>query len=167
MQANVQNNLKVKAKRCLVLGLGNILLSDEGIGVRVVEQLQKLELPEHVELVDGGTASLDVLLLRPNFEKLVVIDALKAGKEAGTIYRAQVKGDSFAELEAAFDSVDKISLHQIGLVEALNIAKKMNCGPQEVVIIGIEPQSLKCGLELTETIKAKLPEIINAVRKEL
>ncbi len=167
MQAQAQNNPKVKTRRCLVLGLGNILLSDEGVGVRVVEQLQKLDLPDHVELVDGGTASLDVLLLRPNFEKLVVIDALRAGKEAGTIYRAQVKGDAFAELEANFNSSDKMSLHQIGLVEALSIAKKMNCGPQEVVIIGIEPQSLRCGLELTETIRAKLPKIINAVRKEL
>ncbi len=153
--------------RILVLGLGNILLKDEGVGVHIAQMLQELALPHNVEVVDGGTASLDVLLLAPGIEKLVVIDALRAGKEAGTIYKARLKSEERDKLEQIFSSGSRISLHQVGLIDALAIAEKMNCAPKEIAIIGIEPKKIDCGLELTDEVKQKIPEIINTVLKEI
>jgi len=153
--------------RILVLGLGNILLKDEGVGVHIAQMLQELALPHNVEVVDGGTASLDVLLLAPGIEKLVVIDALRAGKEAGTIYKARLKSEERDKLEQIFSSGSRISLHQVGLIDALAIAERMNCAPKEIAIIGIEPKKIDCGLELTDDVKQKIPEIINTVLKEI
>jgi len=153
--------------RILVLGLGNILLKDEGVGVHIAQMLQELALPHNVEVVDGGTASLDVLLLAPGIEKLVVIDALRAGKEAGTIYKARLKSEERDKLEQIFSSDSRISLHQVGLIDALAIAERMNCAPKEIAIIGIEPKKIDCGLELTDDVKQKIPEIINTVLKEI
>jgi len=153
--------------RILVLGLGNILLKDEGVGVHIAQMLQELALPHNVEVVDGGTASLDVLLLAPGIEKLVVIDALRAGKEVGTIYKARLKSEERDKLEQIFSSGSRISLHQVGLIDALAIAERMNCAPKEIAIIGIEPKKIDCGLELTDDVKQKIPEIINTVLKEI
>ncbi len=153
--------------RVLVLGLGNILLKDEGVGVHVAQKLQELALPCNVEVMDGGTACLDVLSLAQGIEKLVVIDALRAGKEAGTIYHARLKIKERDKLEQIFSSDSKLSLHQMGLVDALAAAEKMNCAPKEIVIIGVEPRKMDWGLELTDEVKQKVPEIINTVLKEI
>ena len=153
--------------RVLILGLGNILLKDEGVGVHIAQRLQELALADNVEVIDGGTASLDVLLLVPGIEKLVVIDALRADKEAGTIYKARLKTEEQDRLEQIFSGDSKISLHQTGLVDALTIAERMNCAPKEIAIIGIEPKKIDCGLELTDEVKQKIPEIINIVLKEI
>ena len=153
--------------RALVLGLGNILLMDEGVGVHVVRKLQELDLACNVEVMDGGTASLDALLLSRGIEKLVIIDALRAGKEAGTIYKARLKTEERDKLERIFSGDSKISLHQMGLLDALAAAEKMNFAPKEIVIIGVEPKKMDWGLELTHEIKQKVPEIINTVLKEI
>lgn len=154
-------------KHVLVLGLGNILLRDEGIGVRVVEQLQKQSLPSNIDVIDGGTASLDVLLLAQNIDKLVIIDALKAGNKPGSIYKASFDASQRKEIENAFEHDCKISLHQMGLIDALAAAEKTNCAPKEIVIIGVEPQEIDYGLELTDEVKKKIPEIVSIVLKEI
>ncbi len=153
--------------RILVLGLGNILLRDEGVGVHVAAELQKQDLPSNVEVIDGGTASLDVLLLAQGVEKLVVIDALRAGKEAGTIYKARLRTEERDKLERIFSGDSKLSLHQMGLLDALTAAEKLNCAPKEIVIIGVEPKKMDWGLELTDEVKQRVPEIINIVLKEI
>jgi len=155
--------------RILLLGLGNILLRDEGVGVHVARKLQELTLPCNVEVMDGGTASLDTLLLTDGIEKLVVIDAVKAGKKPGTIYRIQLgteEKDRFRQ-SLVRQGCSKISLHQIGLLDALAIAERTNCAPKEVVVIGVEPGEIDCGLELTDEVKQKIPEVIDAILKEI
>ncbi len=153
--------------RVLVLGLGNILLKDEGVGVHVAQKLQELALPCNVEVMDGGTACLDVLLLAQGIEKLVVIDAMRGGKEAGTIYKARLKTEERDKLQQIFSSDSKLSLHQMGLVDALAAAEKMNCAPKEIVIIGVEPRKMDWGLELTDEVKQRVLEITNIVLKEV
>ena len=155
--------------RVLVLGLGNILLKDEGIGVHIVEQLQKQDLPGNVEIIDGGTSGLDILLSQEDLDKLVVIDALRAGGEPGTIYKARFKGEERDELTKIFtaDKDSKISLHQVGLIEALAAAEKLNHAPREIVIIGVEPKDVVHGLELTEQVKQRVTQIINIVLEEI
>ncbi len=156
-------------RHILVLGLGNILLKDEGIGAHVASELQKQRLPDNVEVMDGGTAGLDVLLSAISVDKLVVIDALRAGKEPGTIYKLKLKAEGKERLTRIFsqEKQSKISLHQVGLLDALNVAEKINCAPEEIVIIGVEPGEVDCGLELTGQVKRRVPEIIEKVLEEI
>ncbi len=176
MQVKTDDNLVVKpANSCaektkvLVLGLGNMLLKDEGIGVHIACQLQKRKLPDNVEVIDGGTAGMDILLSQQCPYKLVVIDAMKAGRKAGTIYKARFKAEEKDKLNCIFseDKESKISSHQVGLIDALAAAEKMNCAPIEIVIIGVEPEQIGYGLELTEEVKQKVPAIINTVLEEI
>ncbi|MHC4645814.1 MAG: hydrogenase maturation protease [Planctomycetota bacterium] len=157
------------SRRILVLGLGNLLLRDEGIGVHIAGELQKMELPANVEVIDGGTAGMDILLSQePNY-RLVVIDAMTAGKKPGTIYRIRLKPDEMDRLTDVFSQAEqpKISLHQVGLIDALTVAHKTGCAPDEIVIIGVEPMMMDTGLELTENIKQRIPQIVNTVLEEI
>jgi hydrogenase maturation protease len=158
-----------KIGRVLVLGLGNVLLKDEGIGVHIAVELQKQNLPANVEVIDGGTAGMDVLLSQAGLDKLVVVDAIRFGKKAGTIYKLRFKGEKKNKLTRVFapDSRAEISLHQIGLIDALAAAEKLNCLPKEIVIIGVEPEEISHGLELTQQVKQKIPKIVNAVLEEI
>jgi len=158
-----------KIGRVLVLGLGNVLLKDEGVGVHIAAELQKHDLPANVEVIDGGTAGLDVLLLQEDLNKLVVIDAIRFGKKPGTIYKLSFRGKKKNKLTRLFsgDSESKISLHQFGLIDALEAAEKLNCLPKEIVIIGVEPKQINQGLELTDQVKQKIPEIVNTVLEEI
>lgn len=172
-----QANSCAEKVRVLVLGLGNILLKDEGVGVHIACRLQKQKLPDNVdstgspqvEVIDGGTAGSDILLSQQCPYKLVVIDAMKAGREAGTIYKARFKAEEKDKLNHIFgeDKESKISSHQLGLIEALAAVEKMNCAPKEIVIIGVEPKQVDYGLELTEEVKQKVPAIINTVLEEI
>jgi hydrogenase maturation protease len=162
-------NVDARKVRVLVVGVGNILLKDEGVGVHVANRLLEMSLPGDVEVIDGGTAGLDVLLLHEGVDKLVVIDATRAGKKAGTIYRAQLMAGEMEKLSQLFDRrVDsKISLHQIGLIEALAAAEKLNRAPKEIVIIGVEPSEWDYGLELTGPVARNVPEIVKNVLEEI
>jgi hydrogenase maturation protease len=151
----------------LVLGLGNVLLKDEGVGVHIAGELQKQKLPGNVEVIDGGTASLDVLLLAGGIEKLVVIDALRAGEEAGTIYKAHLKTEERGKLQQIFSGNSRISLHQMGLLDALAAAERANCAPKKIVIIGVEPKKMDWGIELTDQVKQRVPEVIKKVLEEI
>lgn len=158
-----------KAQRILVLGLGNILLQDEGVGVHVAQCLQQQSLPGNVEIVDAGTAALDVLLLAEGIQRLVIIDAMRAGGKPGTIYVARMSVQETNQLTQFFTQPDgwKISLHQAGLLDALAAAKAIGRAPQEIVIVGVEPKEVNSGLELTDEVERRIPEIIDAVLKEI
>ena len=155
--------------RVLVLGLGNLLLSDEGIGVHVARELQKHNLPANVEVIDGGTAAIDVILSQQGLDKLVVIDAIRFGNRPGTVYKTRLNAEEQNELARFFDSDggSMISLHQLGLINALAVAKKLNCLPRETIIIGVEPGRISPGLQLTEQVEQTVPKIINTVLEEI
>lgn len=148
------------SSKIVILGVGNILLQDEGIGVHVVRELQTQNLPPNVELIDAGTATLDILPLIEGVSKLVVIDAVKGRGEYGTIYRFLPE-----EIESEKEVVT--SLHQMGLLETLSMLEKMGHKPNSTVIIGIEPKEITWGLELSKEIKEKIPEIIELVLNEV
>ena len=144
--------------RTLIVGIGNLLCRDEGIGVHVVHKMEGIQLPPHIELLDMGTSTMDLISHLKEVKKLIVIDAMKAGGTPGTIYKCRPedllpKGD------------EPISLHEIGVLETLSMAKKMGMEIQ-TVIIGVEPKVLDWGMELTEEIKGVIPSIIEAVLKE-
>jgi hydrogenase maturation protease len=165
---DVDNKLK-REEIVLVLGVGNVLLKDEGVGVHVIKELQRRVLPDRVRLVDAGTSGLDILLTDGPIDKLVVVDALRAGGKPGTIYKVRINDEQRDELIRFFEGgkAAKVSLHQVGLIEALSIAEQMQCAPGEIVIVGVEPGEINYGLELTESVKYKMPEVINTVLEEI
>jgi hydrogenase maturation protease len=147
--------------RTLILGVGNILLQDEGIGVRVVEHLKEhYTFPEEVQVLDGGTMGLDLLFYLEGIDRLLVIDAVDARRAPGTIVRL-VDGEIPALLGR------RLSPHQIGLADLLSVAELRDLTPQHVVLIGVQPDSLETGLELSPTISGQMPSIVDMVLKEV
>lgn len=144
----------------LVLGIGNILLRDEGVGVRVIEQMQEIPLPVDVELVDGGTAGADLLDVLAERKKVIVIDAVQADCEPGTVLR--FSADDLTQPDRV-----GISLHELGLGGALAMTKQLGCEPKEVVVFGIKPKDITCGLELSEEISAAVPKVVELVLEEI
>lgn len=143
----------------LVLGLGNILLSDEGVGVKAVEELQnRYDCSDAVEIVDGGTMGLELL---PYFEKrshILIVDAVKSGREPGTITRIE-------DPPAYFSS--KTSPHQIGLSDVMGVAVITDIMPQNIALFGIEPKQLSIGLSLSTEVARNLSRLVDRVVAEL
>ncbi len=155
--------------RLLVLGLGNALLKDEGLGGYIAARIQEQDLPGSVEVIDGGTAALDVLLLQKGSYKLIIVDAVRAGKEPGTIYRAHWRTGQAGKLKTLCPQEEHsgISLHQLGLLDALALVERIGCAPKEVILIGVQPKEIAPGLGLTGEIKRKVPAIIDTLLQEI
>lgn len=147
--------------RVVILGIGNILLGDEGVGVRAVEALrQQYHLPPTVEVLDGGTSSMTLLEELAELDVLIVLDAILAGKAPGTVIRLA------AEAVPVFFRT-KLSPHQISLADVLASLEFMGRLPKEVVVIGVQPLNMDLGLALTPTIAATLPELLSLTVQEL
>jgi len=153
------NKLETEVKT-LILGVGNILLQDEGFGPSAIEILKKEGLPQHVELIDAGTQILEALLNYESIEKLIMIDAVKAGGIPGSIYR-------FRPEDIKEKAEVKLSLHQATALEALKMLEIQNKLPKEVVIFGIEPKDIKWGLELSAEMKETMPKLIKLITEEV
>ena len=145
----------------LILGIGNVLLTDEGIGVRALKELERrFTFPDNVELLDGGTAGIELLRHIRMRDYLIIIDAMKFDQEPGTVFR--VEG---ADVPAAFRT--RISPHQLGLSDLLAAAMLTDELPKNLVLFGVEPESIDIGLDLTDTVEASVEKLVNAVADEL
>jgi hydrogenase maturation protease len=148
-------------KRIVVLGVGNILLKDEGVGVRVIQRLEeRYHFSPSVELVDGGVLGLSLLGKVREAGRLIVVDAIRRGNPPGTLY-------SMSGEEIPNRIYTKTSLHQVDLVEALTICRVM-WGLPPTVILGVEPQDIgPWGVELTPVVSARMEELVQMVLAEL
>lgn len=144
----------------LILGVGNILLSDEGVGVRIIEAMKEVTLPDNVELLDGGTGALDLLDVMANRDKVIIIDAVKGGGEPGAVYR-------FGPEDIRMQRQCFTSVHQVSLLDTLSMARLAGCSPSDIVIFGIEPRRVDWGLELSPKVAAAVPRVIELVLNEL
>lgn len=145
----------------LILGIGNVLLMDEGIGIRAVEKLQQgFNFPDEVEILDGGTSGIALLSYLRNKNHLIIIDAVKNGYPPGTVLR--VEG---ADVPATF--MTRISPHQIGLSDLLAAARLTGELPEYLVLFGIEPRRMEVGLGLSDEVHAGMDRLIEAVLQEL
>ena len=141
------------ANEITVLGIGNIILSDEGFGVRVVEYLQKnFSFPDNVALIDGGTLGIELTEFITGTKKLLIIDSIDGDKPAGTLFHLEG-----SEVRAHFN--EKISAHEIGIQDVLTMLELTGRAIPEVVVIGAQPFSLEAGVELTPQMKKLLPTI--------
>lgn len=145
--------------RIVVVGVGNLLLKDEGIGVHIARALQQMDIPQDTKIIDGGT-SPDLPYYLKGTNKLIVIDAVKAGGEPGTVYR-------FHPHDVNIESTGMVSVHELGLKQNLEVMRLMGSEPRETVIIGIEPKEMDWGTELSAELQQKIPEIVNIVLKEI
>ena len=151
----------IYATEIMVLGIGCILFSDEGFGVRVVEKMEALyEFSDNVLLVDGGVLGINLLGVISKTDHLIVVDAIRNKGEPGDLYR--LAGDQIPQRIRA-----KNSLHQIDFLEALTLCQALDKVP-ETVIIGVEPEDIDTqSLELTPTIRTKIDPVIEMVLAEL
>lgn len=150
-----------KTGRTVILGVGNILLQDEGIGVHVIRELQKKKLPPNVEAIDGATQGLDLLYVIEGADRLIIVDCLKTDEEKpGTIFRFKPE-----EVEGVGPE-QKLSLHDVSLTDVLEIASFLGTKP-DTVIFGVEAKVIDWGLEPTPELKAKIPELVKLVLKEI
>ncbi len=142
-----------KEPRILIVGLGNLLLSDDGVGVHAIRELQK-NSPPGVLAVEVGTAVLDALHLFEWAEKILAIDAMEGGGSAGTIYT--LGGQEIEERGL------RASLHEVDLLAALRfLPKQVN---PEITVLGIEPETIDFGVDLSPALQAALPQLVNSAR---
>lgn len=143
--------------KILIVGVGSILRGDDGIGVRVLDELEKLDLPQDVKLYSGDISGLDLLKIFPGFDKVIIVDAADMHEEAGTI-----KVLDGAKIKKA-DFKDQFSTHGMALLETLTLAEKleMDC---DITIVGVQPEFTGFSLELSEKISFKIPEVVDTVR---
>ena len=145
----------------LILGIGNTILSYEAVGVRAVEALEAAyDLPSGVQVMDGGTSSMEMLDDIAEVDLLIVVDALASGKPQGTLLR--LAGD---EVPVFFRQ--KLSPHQIGLPDVLASLEFAGRMPRDIVIVGVEAENFSLGLEMTPAIAARVPELVAMVVGEL
>jgi len=145
----------------LVLGLGNPLRGDDGVGPRVIEELNRRGLPEGVTTLDAGTGGVDLLHVLEGWERAIVVDAADVDREPGQYVR-------FTPEEARLvESADGFSLHNAGLAEVLALAKAAGQPLPELVIFGVQPEKIGWGEGLSPAVEAALPDIVNAVLNEI
>jgi hydrogenase maturation protease len=145
----------------LVLALGNPLMGDDGIGVRIIEELRERELPSGVALADGGTTGLALVGLMEEYQRVIVVDAADMGQAPGCVRK-------FAPSEVQFRTTgDILSLHQVGFREALTLAEALGVSPPELMIIGVQPKRTAIGEELSSEVERAVPECIRILLDEL
>ncbi len=145
--------------RTIVLGLGNILMRDDGIGVRVIETLRERELPPGVELIDAGTGVYSLIYELEDAELLIVVDAVRGGGEPGTVYR--IPGDELQGFGG-----EALSVHDIRFPEVVSILAEQGHHP-EMVVFGVEPASTEMGMELSPEVEAVLDRVADLIVSEL
>lgn len=147
-------------EKLLVLGVGNILLMDDGVGVWAVEELRKEDWPENVHLVDGGTATQDIFHILEGYDALLVLDVVHSRKEPGTI-------SLFEESDLVQDEKQRLSLHDIDLLDSLQMAEMLGKRPK-MRVLGLEPLCYNEWLmEMTEPVKAAFPLFVEEARTQI
>lgn len=161
--ANVTNvaNVAGAPARIVVLAMGNLLRRDEGLAIHALQRLQvTCEVPDRVQLVDGGTLGLELLSYLEDADRLLILDATLTGGPPGTLLRAA--GDDIP----AFLGI-RTSPHEVGLTDLLAVAHLRGVVPAEVVVLGMQPDSIELGSELSPAVEEQLPAFVDAITAEL
>ncbi len=147
-------------KGIVVLGIGNLLCRDDGIGIRIVYEVQRSGKYADVDIIDGGTSPDLISLLDTRVKKLILIDALKGGGQPGDVYRLALQEDNITD-----DPLT--SLHGLSVLDSLKMMRKLGLPIPAVTIIGVEPADTSHGLHLSARLEAAIPEIIDALDYEI
>jgi len=151
----------------LVLGLGNVLRGDDGVGTAVISTLQSQSLPDGVDLIDGGTAGLEIVLLLKEYRRVIVVDAAEMGLKAG---EWRVFGqDAIAPANPSFMNG---TLHGVGFAEALALADALGALPEELLVFGVQPERTLSewadwGEGLSVEVKTAVSPLCQAIKTEI
>jgi hydrogenase maturation protease len=151
------------ARRTLVVGVGNELLRDDGLGVHVARLLSGSPLPPDVDVLEAGTSLLDLLPEVTQYARVVIVDAIRKGSPAGTVFRC----DNLDIRAAANESVAPLSLHQWGLLDTLAAAERLGMIPRQLTIVGAEPEIIDVGTQLSPTLETAAERIVETLIMEL
>jgi hydrogenase maturation protease len=158
---DVWDKVEMEAAPIVVLGLGNVLRRDEGLGIRALQRLQeRYALSREVQLVDGGTLGLELLAYLEDARRLLVLDAALTEGPPGTLIR--LAGDDVP----AFLGM-RSSPHEIGLADLLAVLRLRGCEPEEVIVLGMQPEVIELGWELSPTVSARLDLLVKMAVSEL
>jgi len=149
-------------KNILVLGIGNVLMNDDGAGAVVAQKLSEkhTDMAENVKIVDGGTLGLDLLPYIEWSDKLILVDAVDLDLEPGTVVR--IEGE---DIDPVFES--KLSVHQMGMKDMLLAAELSGYRPEELVFFGIQTANVEFEMKMSDIVTEKLEKLQKAVEKEL
>lgn len=145
----------------LVLGIGNLFMTDDAVGVKLVQRLQKeYSFPQDVAIVDGGTMGISLLPVLEGTQRLLVVDAIEKGHSPGTLIRLDGH-----DVPIGFRS--KISISQAGVEDLLAASKLIGKAPREVVILGVQPAVLEWGTDLSPIVEDRFDRLLERVLEEL
>lgn len=144
--------------RILIVGVGNTVMRDDGLGVRALDELKRRELPDYVDTVEAGTALLDALPDLKKYDKMVLIDAVAADGHSVSVLR----NPAASQLPQM-----PLSLHEMGIEEALRLRLLVDGKLPEIVIIGLKPKRIEIGTELSDEVASKIPDLVEAVFSEI
>jgi len=145
-----------KPERIMILGIGNLLLGDEGIGVHAAENLQDFPFPDNFEVVEGGTDGFKLFHLVMEADRLIVVDCVRGGDEPGSVYRFDI-----TDVDHPPD-LFRTSVHQIGITEVVSLTGTMRTPPR-TTIIGVEPGDISMSMELSGRVQVALPRVLGIV----
>ncbi len=146
-------------KRTVILGVGNELLRDEGIGVHVARRMAGMEFPFPVEIIEAGNVP-DCWQAYEPVGRLVVIDAVFGGGEPGAVYR-------FRPEEVDWETCLSTSMHHLSFLESLKLGEIAGERPETIVLIGVEPKEVSWGMELSEEVQRCVPRVVDIVVNEI
>lgn len=148
-------------KPSAIIGMGNPLMSDEGIGVHVIAQLQRTELADTIDILDLGTSGMRALHELEGRDTVVFVDCAMMGTEPGAIRRFTPDEVETRKLEP------RLSVHEGDLLSTIALARRLGSTPRRIVIFGIEPKTIEPGESLSPDLATRLDDYVEAIRQEL
>jgi hydrogenase maturation protease len=144
-----------------VLGIGNLLMGDEGVGIHLIRTLEEsYTFSPSINLIDGGTTGLDLIPYFEDCKKMIIIDAVDSQKEPGYI-------ETLFNEEIHFRFNTKLSLHHAGLADVLSVIKLTDIPSPDMMLIGIQPKIVEMGIELSDVISDKMEMTLSIVIEKL
>ena len=151
-----------------IVGVGNLLMADEGLGVKVIEELGRRGISREADLFDAGTAFFSVVSQLASYENLVIIDAVQGGKPPGTIYRFELDDDILEdESVRGGGTFGAISVHDIGVLRALRFQAMAGRLPERIVLYGAEPSRVELSLEISPLLVPVIEKLADLVLSEI
>lgn len=150
--------MDIQTERILIVGVGNELLCDEGLGVHVARALQAIKpaLPAHVDVLEAGTSLMDALPRMASYSRVIIVDAVRAGKRPGRVHRIEADGGFDVPPECGV----AVSLHEVGVAGTLAMGAMMGLRPKRLLIVGAEPERIEPGMELSPRLARAAKRIV-------
>ncbi|WP_448589777.1 hydrogenase maturation protease [Thermodesulfobium sp.] len=146
--------------KVLILGIGNELQGDDGLGVHVIKELKRISLPKEVKLLAGGTSGPDLIAYFEGVDFVIFVDAIRGGNLPGTIYKYNPE-------EMRYQRSVVLSPHQMGVPETLSLAELVGKKPKKSIFFGMEPMDIGYSLELSKPVREKLPRLVELIVEEV